>query len=80
MFLAGDECDDLDVRRQPVIGQRHAKFMLEIRENPQAAYYHLGFYGPAKFNSQTAVACDGDLGIIRKSLADERQPVFGGEK
>jgi hypothetical protein len=72
--VCSSQCDYLDLRLQPVVGQRHPELMFEIRKNSQTAYYHLGIDFEAKIHRHPAITNDFDLGVILEDLLDQILP------
>ncbi len=68
MFLIGDQRHHLNIRHQPVIGQRHTKLGLKIRENAQSPHNYLGANALAKRHRQPLVAHYPNLRIFSKGL------------
>ena len=63
MLLGSDERDDLDIICEAVVCQCHAKLEFKVGKDAQAAHNDLCIYFPGKFNGQTAIARDSDLGL-----------------
>ena len=56
MLFVGNKRYDINVGRQAVVGQGHAKFILKIRKNPQPTDNHFCPCFMAEVDCQAAIA------------------------